>query len=165
MTSCKRQAGARHVPRTRAAGWPVVLLTVAFTCTHLAAQALPSFAEVRQSHVPSDLPLLARDGTVLHWVRVDPQVRRGPWLTLQDISPALRTALVLSEDRRFWSHGGVDWTALAASAWANAWNQRTRGASTLTMQLAGLLDDDLTRPRGGRSVPQKLTQMARAAAL
>ena len=50
----------------------------------------------------------------------------------------------------------------AASAWANAWNTRTRGASTLTMQLAGLLQEDLARPAGGRGVAQKITQMARA---
>ena len=35
---------------------------------------------------------------------------------------------------------------MAASAWANLWNTRTRGASTLTMQLAGLIDDGLARP-------------------
>jgi penicillin-binding protein 1C len=69
---------------------------------------------------------------------------------------------VLGEDRRFWQHGGVDWQALAASAWANAWNQRTRGASTLTMQLAGLTDEELLRPAGGRSVAAKLSQMLRA---
>ena len=62
------------------------------------------------------------------------------------------TAIVLSEDRRFYEHGGVDWRAAARSAWGNLWNTRTRGASTLTMQLAGLLDDGLARPAGGRSV-------------
>jgi len=77
----------------------------------------------------------------------------------------MRHALVLSEDRRFWDHGGVDWQALAASAWGNAWNQKTRGASTLTMQLAGLLDSDLARPAGGRSVGGKVSQMVRARAL
>ncbi|HSQ71359.1 MAG TPA: transglycosylase domain-containing protein, partial [Rubrivivax sp.] len=54
------------------------------------------------------------------------------------------------------------WRALAAGAWATAWDSRTRGASTLTMQLAGLLHEDLARPAGGRSVGQKLTQMHRA---
>jgi penicillin-binding protein 1C len=29
--------------------------------------------------------------------------------------------------------------------WANLWNTKTRGASTLTMQLAGLLEADLKR--------------------
>eukprot|EP01034_Spumella_vulgaris_P002973 gene2973-3839_t len=45
-----------------------------------------------------------------------------------------------------------------AAAWGNLWNQRTRGASTLTMQLAGLIDDELTRPQQGRSGAQKLGQ-------
>ena len=125
-------------------------------------QALPSFEAVRAAHAPSDVPLLARDGTPLQWVRTDATVRRGPWLALADISPALRLAIVYSEDQRFWQHGGVDWQAVAASAWANAWNTRTRGASTLTMQLAGLADDTLLRPAGGRSLGQKFTQAWRA---
>jgi penicillin-binding protein 1C len=126
---------------------------------------VPSFAAVRQAHAPSDIPLLSREGVPLQMLRVDAQVRRGPWLALADVSPALRHALVLSEDRRFWDHGGVDWQALAASAWGNAWNQKTRGASTLTMQLAGLLDSELARPAGGRSVGGKVSQMVRARAL
>lgn len=126
------------------------------------ALALPSYQDVRRSFVPSDLPLLDRHGVAIHNVRLDTTVRRGAWLGLDEVSPALREALVLSEDRRFWAHGGVDWHALAASAWANAWNTRTRGASTLTMQLAGLLQDDIARPASGRSMGQKLTQMARA---
>jgi len=127
-----------------------------------AARSLPDFETVRAAHAPSDVPLLARDGTPLHWLRTDPTVRRGPWLALADISPALRLAIVHSEDRRFWQHGGIDWQAVAASAWANAWNTRTRGASTLTMQLAGLADDTLLRPAGGRSLGQKFTQAWRA---
>ena len=126
------------------------------------AHAVPAFEAVRAAHAPSDIALLARDGTPLQRVRVDPRARRGPWLALDEVSPAFRHALVLSEDRRFWDHGGVDWRALAASAWANAWNQRTRGASTLTMQLAGLLDEDLARPAGGRSVGTKVSQIVRA---
>jgi len=126
------------------------------------AFAVPTFDAVRAAHAPSDVPLLDRHGAVLQTVRIDDSVRRGPWVTLADISPALREAIVLSEDRRFWDHGGVDWRALAAGAWATAWNARTRGASTLTMQLAGLLDEDLARPSGGRSLGQKLTQLRRA---
>lgn len=127
-----------------------------------AAWALPAFEAVRAAHAPSDIPLLDRHGVPVQQVRIDTHVRRGPWLALSEVSPALRHALVLSEDRRFWDHGGVDWRALAASAFANAWNGRTRGASTLTMQLAGLLDEELARPAGGRSVGTKVSQMVRA---
>lgn len=98
-------------------------------------------------------------------LRTDPSTRRLEWTTLADVSPALRTALVLSEDRRFYEHAGVDWSAVGAAAWANLWNARTRGASTITMQLAGLVDDDLHAARGGRSVVQKVSQATTAIAL
>jgi penicillin-binding protein 1C len=130
-----------------------------------AAQALPSFNEVKSAWKPSDVTLLARDGTPIQTVRVDRSARRLAWVPLQEVSPALLQAIVLSEDRRFYEHSGVDWGAVAKSAWANVWNTRTRGASTLTMQLAGLLDDDLARPVGGRSVAQKLGQAVTATRL
>jgi penicillin-binding protein 1C len=119
---------------------------------------LPSFEAVRAAHRASDRQLLDRHGMPLQTVRVDPHGRRLAWVPLHDVSPALLEAIVLSEDRRFWEHSGVDWRALAASAWANAWNRRTRGASTLTMQLAGLLDPGLERPSGGRRLDQKAGQ-------
>jgi len=141
----------------------VALLACALACT--AAHALPTFAEVKAAHRPSDVTLVDRNGTPLQTVRVDRSVRRLAWTPLAEISPALRTAIVLSEDKRFWEHSGVDWQAAAGSAWGNLWNTRTRGASTLTMQLAGLLDDGLARPSGGRSVGQKLGQALTAARL
>jgi penicillin-binding protein 1C len=129
------------------------------------AAGLPTFAEVRAAHRPSDLTLLDRDGTPVQTLRMDDRVRRLEWLPLQEMSPALLQAIVLSEDKTFWQHSGVDWAAVARSAWANLWNARTRGASTVTMQLAGLIDDGLARPAGGRSVAQKLGQVLTATQL
>jgi len=102
---------------------------------------------------------------VLQRLRTDPTVRRGQWVPLADISPALRQALVLSEDKRFFEHSGVDWRAASAAAWGNLWNQRTRGASTISMQIAGLLDGDWRQGPGGRSVVQKLGQTVTAQVL
>ena len=130
-----------------------------------ATHALPTFTEVRTAHRPSDLTLLDRSGVPLQTQRVDSSVRRLPWVALADLSPALLQAVVLSEDRRFYEHSGVDWTAVAQSAWGNVWNLQTRGASTLTMQLAGLLDAGLARPAGGRSVVQKIGQALTATQL
>ena len=136
------------------------------------AWAIASFDEIKSSFQPSDTLVLSRDGEVLQRVRTDLRVRRGQWVALQDVSPALRTALVLSEDKRFYEHSGVDWQAASAAAWANLWNQRTRGASTITMQLAGLLDDsetakllDLRQRPGGRGVVQKIGQTVAAQVL
>ena len=139
-------------------GLRAVALAVALAVA-TAAQAVPRFDEVKVAHAVSDLTLLDRHGVPLQTLRVDPTVRRLPWVPLQDLSPALLQAIVVSEDRRFWEHGGVDWAAAARSAWANLIDTRTRGASTLTMQLAGLIDDGLARPPGGRSAWQKLGQV------
>jgi penicillin-binding protein 1C len=129
------------------------------------AQAVPSFDAVRAAHRPSDITLLDRHGTPIQTLRVDKSVRRLPWVPLADLSPALLQAIVLSEDQRFYEHSGIDWAAVARSAWANAWNTRTRGASTVTMQLAGLIDEGLARPAGGRSVVGKLGQALTATQL
>ena len=119
---------------------------------------MPAFDAVKAGYQPSDTLLLDRRGEVVQRLRSDTTVRRGQWVALADVSPALRTALVLSEDRRFWEHSGVDWRAVSAAAWGNLWNTRTRGASTLTMQLAGLLDSDWRAGPGGRTVGQKIGQ-------
>ena len=127
------------------------------------AWAVPSFAEVRAAYTQSDALLLARDGRPLQSKRIDMAQRRLPWTRIEDVSPALLQALLASEDKRFYEHSGVDWGAAAVSAWRNLWNTRTRGASTLTMQLVGLLEqfEEGNKPRQGRrNVSQKLSQAA-----
>ncbi|QIL78658.1 penicillin-binding protein 1C [Diaphorobacter sp. HDW4A] len=129
------------------------------------ASALPSYEEVRQDFRSSETQILSREGEAIQRIRTDATVRRGQWIALADVSPALRTALVLSEDKRFFEHSGVDWGAVSSAAWGNLWNQRTRGASTITMQLAGLLDGDWRQGPGGRTVVQKAGQAVAAQVL
>ncbi|MDP9902991.1 penicillin-binding protein 1C [Variovorax ginsengisoli] len=142
----------------------LALAMLAVSCA-TSASAILRFEDVRAAYRPSDTLVLDRQGDNLQRVRTDASVRRGQWIALADISPALRTAMVLSEDRRFYEHSGVDWRAVSAAAWGNLWNTRTRGASTITMQLAGLLDDDLRRSSQGRSLTQKLGQTVAASQL
>ncbi|XBP72225.1 penicillin-binding protein 1C [Polaromonas hydrogenivorans] len=122
------------------------------------ACANTTFDQIKRDFRPSDTLVLDRDGEIIQRVRLDASVRRGQWVALADISPALRTALVLSEDKRFYEHSGVDWRAVSSAAWGNLWNTKTRGASTLSMQLAGLLDADLRAGAQGRSLGQKIGQ-------
>ncbi len=125
---------------------------------HHSAQAIASFTEVQQRYQSSDAVLTDRNGVALHQLRMNPNARKLAWVTLADVSPALRRALIASEDKRFYQHGGVDWNAVAAAAWGNVWNEKTRGASTITMQLAGLLEADLRRQASTRSFRQKISQ-------
>src|SRR5664279_1396678 len=92
------------------------------------AWAVPSFAEVRAAYTQSDALLLARDGRPLQSKRIDMVQRRLPWTRIEDVSPTFLRALLASEDKKFYEHAGVDWSAAAASAWRNLWNTRTRGA-------------------------------------
>ncbi|MCF8198205.1 MAG: penicillin-binding protein 1C [Sulfuritalea sp.] len=127
----------------------------------LPALALPSFAEVRGAHRASDAWLLARDDTPLATLRLDHTVRRLPWTPLREIPATLQRAVLISEDKRFHEHAGVDWQAVAAGAWSKLWHGNTRGASTLSMQLVSLLDSE-SRRSGRRSILQKLDQTAAA---
>ncbi len=134
------------------------ILGVCLVAGHAGAEELPSFAEVKASHEPSDMRILDRHGELIHRVRTNQGVRRGQWIALDAVSPALRQAILLSEDKRFYEHSGIDWRAVSSAAWGNLFNQKTRGASTLTMQLVGLLDDDLKSKKAGRTFTKKVEQ-------
>ena len=64
--------------------------------------AAATFNEIKAAYAPSDTLILDRHGEVIHRLRTDATVRRGQWVALADISPALRTALVqaLNDDKR-----------------------------------------------------------------
>jgi len=138
------------------------MLALAMAVPAVSAWGLPAFDEVRAAYASSETLVRSREGEVIERVRTDPTVRRGAWQELGDVSAALRQAMLLSEDRRFYEHSGVDWAAVSAAAWSNLLNRRTRGASTITMQLAGLLDEDLQRTSGGRGLITKAQQVLAA---
>lgn len=133
-------------------------LGLIFSCFLSTAWALPGFAEVKADWRASDVIFLDRRGEEIQRIRVDKHARRLDWVTLNEVSPALRRALILSEDQRFYEHSGVDWTAVVASGWNNLWSRHKRGASTITMQLAGLLSVDLQKRTQRLNVWQKVNQ-------
>lgn len=64
---------------------------------------------------------------------------------LHQMPPLLVRAFIVSEDKRFFTHGGVDWRARAHALWQNIRQGRTvRGASTITEQVARMISP---RPR------------------
>jgi penicillin-binding protein 1C len=126
--------------------------------------ALPGYDQARADWRASEAWLKGRDGGLLQTVRIDFAVRRLEWVPLERVSPSLREAVIASEDRHFRSHGGVDWSAFASSAWAALQGRPARGASTISMQLAGFLAPDLGGP-GARTFGDKLRQARAARAL
>ena len=74
----------------------------------------------------------------------------GRWrlpVTLDDVDPHFIAMLIAYEDRRFREHGGVDWSSMlrAAGQYIGAGGQVVSGGSTLTMQLARLIEQHKVR--------------------
>ncbi len=126
------------------------------------ADGQPSIAQAKAAYQPSDGVLRDRHGDIVATLRLDRKVRRLDWVLLDEVSPALIEALLAAEDKRFLSHGGVDWVAAAGAAWDNLSGASRRGASSLSMQLAAMLDPGLTRGLQGRTLGQKWKQIGAA---
>lgn len=103
--------------------------------------------------------VLAHDGTPLRtWPGTDGSLRQP--VTPDAVSPLYLEALRHYEDRWFDWHPGVNPPALLRAAWQWARHGRiVSGGSTLTMQVARLLDPPSSAPR---SLGAKLRQIARA---
>ena len=152
----------------RAGWWAAGALLVALALTaHLltAPPPLPSYANVRDNWRPSEAWLQDRTGRLIDSERIDFTARRLAWTPLAEIAPIVPRTLIAAEDRRFLAHRGVDWLAVASAASERVRGEtRPRGASTLTMQLAGYLAPELGGP-GARGWQDKLRQMRAAMAI
>lgn len=84
--------------------------------------------------------VVAHDGTPL-WRFADAE---GIWrypVTVEEVSPRYLEALINYEDRWFWTHPGVNPFSVLRAAWQDLSAGRViSGGSTLTMQVARLLD-------------------------
>ncbi|MCP3097594.1 penicillin-binding protein 1C [Myxococcus sp. K15C18031901] len=95
-------------------------------------------------HAPPSVVMEYRDGTPAH-VFLAPDERWRIATSTERIDPAYLRALLALEDKRFFTHPGVDPLAVARAALLNVTRgRRVSGASTLTMQLVRMLEP---RPR------------------
>jgi len=94
--------------------------------------------------------VLDRDGRLMRAY----QVADGRWrlpVSLDQVDPGYVAQLLAYEDRRFYDHSGVDLIAMARAAGQAVLNGRpVSGASTLTMQVARLLQQTTTRTIGAK---------------
>lgn len=58
------------------------------------------------------------------------------WVPIEEISPNLQLAVVASEDQNFVKHNGFDFQAIEKAMEHNKKGKRTRGASTISQQVA-----------------------------
>jgi penicillin-binding protein 1C len=125
---------------------------------------LPSHAYVVAEWKPSEAWLYDRNGELIDSIRVDFRTRRLAWVPLSKIAPTLQDTLIRAEDKRFRDHGGIDWYAVGSAIQSRFDGSTSRGASTLSMQVAAFLAPSLAEP-GARSWRDKIRQMRAAWAL
>ena len=100
---------------------------------YVARSNLPSFEDMKSSPNGQMIRVHAADGTVI--VSLGPSY--GEWLPYARIPAVMREALVAVEDRRFYSHPGVDPVGIARGIRVSLQrDRRVAGVSTITQQLA-----------------------------
>ena len=131
--------------------WPAAIIVTLFTTAITLNYLFPL------PPAPQYSPLVtAADGTVLH-AYLNPTQKWRMKTELAEITPVLQRAIIYKEDRYFQYHFGINPIAILKAAGRNIFKKgRTTGASTITMQVARLLEPK-ERTYGG-----KLREMLRA---
>ncbi|GIJ27195.1 hypothetical protein Vqi01_23570 [Micromonospora qiuiae] len=116
--------------------------------------ALPD--ALRTPATPQRSYLYANDGTTLITTFYD--VNRSD-VTLAEIAPVMRQAIVAAEDRRFYDHGGVDLRGMLRALVTNVTSgSAEQGGSTLTMQyVRNVLKTDPSRTAEERAAATETT--------
>ena len=104
-------------------------LAVAF-----AARGLPSYYQLQATQTGQTIVVRARDGSEI--VELGPSL--GDWVDYEDIPQVMKDAMVAVEDRRYYSHFGIDPVRTAGALLEGVRGERSRvgGTSTITQQLA-----------------------------
>ncbi len=129
-------------------GVPVLLFVLLNACFPLPARRL---------HPPPSALVLDRNGQGLRAFLATDGMWRMPEPELSRVSPGLTQAALAVEDRWFHYHWGINPVSLAGAAYDNLRAGKVvRGGSTITMQLARLME-----PKA-RTLPNKCVEMFRA---
>ncbi|SMP42857.1 penicillin-binding protein 1A [Noviherbaspirillum suwonense] len=152
--------GASRMARARSAG-KALAASAAIGFVLLAAYSIvlipftPSTADLRKAKSDQPSVLMSIDGKRIATFRRS----NREWVKLQQISPNVINALISTEDRRFYEHGGIDFRRTLASI-AHTLTGDTQGGSTLTQQLArNLYPDEIGR---SRSLTRKIKEVITA---
>lgn len=150
------KSGNREMLRNIAGNRFVFLLLAAVMLPFLFFLMLDSIFPFRTDKIIYSKVIYAADSTLLHGF-LSPDQKWRLYADLEEVTPALRQAFIYKEDRWFYYHPGVNLLAVFRAALNNmAKGRRTSGASTITMQLARLLDP------APRNLKSKMLEMFRA---
>ncbi|MDQ3788139.1 MAG: penicillin-binding protein [Actinomycetota bacterium] len=113
------------------AGTLLPVAALAGMATNQASETVESLsAELADEPPPLITTITDRDGTPIATLYDQYRIPTRP----DEISDAMKWALISVEDRRFYEHHGVDWKGTIRAALNNTSGGDTQGASTLTQQ-------------------------------
>jgi penicillin-binding protein 1A len=136
-----RKQRAARARRRRRAGVILAVIVVALVIaaatvgigTGVALSASCDLSSLKPVDIGQNSFVYAADGSLLG--SIPAEHNREP-VALARMSVWLPRATVAIEDRRFWSHGGVDYVGIARAAWADVTaGKAVEGGSTITQQL------------------------------
>jgi penicillin-binding protein 1C len=144
----------RHLKRVAAASVAAALIAASASAAWVASLGPPPLQQARQVSTT----IVDRNGKLLRAYAMADGRWRLPVGARTGVDPGYIKLLLAYEDRRFYTHGGVDPLALGRAAFQLVSRGHiVSGGSTVTMQLARLME-----PRRERSVYAKLRQVVRA---
>ena len=109
----------------------------------LAYPNLPSLEVLTDYRPKIPLRVYTSDG---HLIGEFGEERRAV-VSIQDVPPVMKQAILAAEDDRFYQHGGVDYMGILRAAAANlAGGGKRQGASTITQQVARNFFANCMRP-------------------
>ena len=136
--------------------WYIFVLPLLPVCLFVLANLCFPFPKEKLQPAPSTV-VLDRNGEWLRAFTSPDEMWRFSETSLDTISPRFQTAVLTYEDRWFYHHWGINPVSLAGAAVDNFnAGEIVRGGSTITMQLARLME-----PKD-RTIPNKLIEMFRA---
>jgi penicillin-binding protein 1A len=97
---------------------------------------LPSLSQLHNIEPSLVTRIYSADGKVIKEFYTERRI----YTPLSQMPPTLKNALLASEDRRFYSHWGVNSLSILRAIWESIWfRHRVKATSTITQQLARML--------------------------
>lgn len=140
----------------------VLLFPIILIGLYLLSVNVFSLAFIKKNYKPSDVWIVDQQGFPMESLRNSKSNRSLEWVEWSDVSPAFQELLIQVEDHRFYNHVGVDFLALSNALWQNFRGISNRGASTISMQLVGLIKKSNKNILQRRSISQKVQQLLTA---
>ncbi|MBY0613156.1 MAG: PBP1A family penicillin-binding protein [Beijerinckiaceae bacterium] len=146
-SSSRRRAGGGRLPKTKsrrarrgilkrlvyfglvASIWGVIALTAVIAYF---AMQLPPIDQLTVPKRPPNIAIMASDGTLI----ANRGETGGSAVPIKELPVYVPRAFVAIEDRRFYSHFGIDPVGILRAVFRNLTSSKVEGGSTLTQQLA-----------------------------